>query len=164
MGYANPFLSYGIKELSKSINEISVDGIIVPDVPVEEYDDFFGNEFNGIDTIMLVSPTSPKERVIEIGAKSSGFVYCVSVKGITGKQNNFEQNSIEYVRNTKNLLSNKKVLVGFGISNEETAQSFSSVSNGVIIGSAVIKLLTNSNGAYTETLDFISRIKKKISQ
>jgi tryptophan synthase alpha chain len=164
MGYANPFLSYGIKELAKSINEIGVDGIIVPDVPVEEYDDFFGNEFDGIDTIMLVSPTSPKERVIEIGNKSSGFVYCVSVKGITGKQNNFEQNSIEYVRTTKDLLSNKKVLVGFGISNEETAKSFSSASDGVIIGSAVIKLLTNSNGAYTETLDFINRIKKKISK
>ncbi|MFZ2323157.1 MAG: tryptophan synthase subunit alpha [Ignavibacteriaceae bacterium] len=163
MGYANPFLNFGITELSKAIKQIGVDGIIVPDVPVEEYDNFFENKFDDIDTIMLVSPTSTKERVIGIGKKSSGFVYCVSVKGITGKKNSFEQSSLDYVSATKNILGNKKVLVGFGISNEETAQNFSNVSDGVIIGSAVINLLKNSNGTYKETLDFISKIKKTIS-
>jgi tryptophan synthase alpha chain len=108
MGYANPFLSYGISNLSASIKEIGIDGIIVADVPLEEYDDFFGSDFNEVETIMLVSPTTPTERVIEIGNKSSGFVYCVSVKGITGKQKKIEQNSIDYVSNTKNILNNKK--------------------------------------------------------
>ena len=164
MGYANPFLKYGLKKLSKSINDIGVEGIIVPDIPIEEYDDFFSNDFSDIDTILLVSPTSTKERVIKIGEKSSGFVYCVSVKGITGKQNSFQQDSIEYVSTTKTTLSNKKVLVGFGISNADTAKSFSSVSDGVIIGSAVINLLKNSNGTYKEVFDFISNIKKSISQ
>jgi tryptophan synthase alpha chain len=164
MGYANPFLNYGINELAITIKEIGVDGIIVPDVPIEEYDDFYGNSFNDIDTIMLVSPTSIEERMIEIGNKSSGFIYCVSVKGITGKKNDFEQSSINYVKTTKKIFKNKKILVGFGISNEETAHNFSQVSDGIIVGSAIIKSLMNSNGNYKETLDFVKRIKRIISK
>lgn len=164
MGYANPFLSYGISNLSKSIKEIGIEGIIVPDMSLESYEEFYGNDFQEIDTVLLVSPTTPEERVIEIGNKSSGFVYCVSVKGITGKQKNLEQNSIDYVRNTKNLLNDKKVLVGFGISDEESAKKFSDVSDGIIIGSAVIKSLMNSNGTYTEALDLIKKIKSNISK
>ena len=163
MGYANPFLSYGISNLSKSMREIGIEGIIVPDVPLESYDDFYGNHFKEIDTIMLVSPTTPEERVIKIGKRSSGFVYCVSVKGITGKQNKVENKSVEYVKSVRNLLHTENVLVGFGISDADSAKTFSDVSDGVIIGSAVIKSLMNSNGTYKETLDFIKRIKSKIS-
>ena len=163
MGYANPFFNYGISNLANSIQEIGIEGIIVPDVPIEEYDIFFGNDFNDIDTIMLVSPNSSSKRVIEIGKKSSGFVYCVSVKGITGKQKFVEQNSVDYVGKTKNILKHKNVLVGFGISDENSAKTFSDVSDGIIIGSAVIKSLMNSNGTHTETLDLIKRIKNKIS-
>ncbi|MEO8233227.1 MAG: tryptophan synthase subunit alpha [Ignavibacteriota bacterium] len=164
MGYANPFLSYGISNLSTSIKQIGIDGIIVPDVPLEESDDFFGNDFADIDTIMLVSPTTPEARVIEIGNKSSGFVYCVSTMGITGKQNIVDKNSVEYVKSIKNLLQTKNVLVGFGISDEESAKTFSAASDGIIIGSAVIKSLMNSNDTYKETLDFIKRVKSKISK
>jgi tryptophan synthase alpha chain len=164
MGYANPFLSYGIDRLATSIKESGVDGIIVPDVPIEEYDSFFEDYFIESDTIMLVSPTSTKERVIEIGNKSTGFVYCVSVRGITGKKNSFEQNSIEYIKSTKSILENKKVLVGFGISDEKSAIDLANVSDGVIIGSAVINLLKDSNGNFYSTLDFVSRIKKAISK
>lgn len=163
MGYSNPFLSYGISDLAKSIKEIGIDGIIVPDVPIEEYDDFFEDNFNEVDIILLVSPTTPKERVIKIGNKSSGFVYCISVKGITGKQQIEQKNSLEYVRDLRYILKHKNILVGFGISNEQTAYNFSRVSDGVIIGSAVIKLLLNSNGTNKETLDFIKRVKNKIS-
>lgn len=163
MGYANPFLSYGIIDLSKAIIEIGIDGIIIPDIPIEEYNEFYKNEFDNIDTILLVSPNSSKERIIEIGNKSSGFVYCVSIKGITGEQSNFADSSIKYVQSTKKILENKKVLVGFGITNEETAHNFAEVSDGVIIGSAVIKLLMNSNGTHKDTLDFIRKIKTKIS-
>lgn len=162
MGYANPFLSYGIDRLASSIKENGVDGVIVPDVPIEEYDSFFGDSFTETDTILLVSPTSTKDRIVEIGKKSTGFVYCVSVKGITGKKNNFELSSIEYIKSTKSILENKKVLVGFGIADEKSAKEFSNVSDGIIIGSAVINLLNNSNGDFKETLDFVSRIKKTI--
>lgn len=163
MGYANPFLSYGIVDLSKAIIEIGIDGIIIPDIPVEEYDEFYNNEFDNIDTILLVSPNSSTERIIDIGSKSSGFVYCVSIRGITGEQSNFEDRSIKYAQSTKKLLKNKKVLVGFGISNEKSAYNFAEVSDGIIIGSAVIKLLMNSNGTYKDALDFIRKIKTKIS-
>jgi tryptophan synthase alpha chain len=164
MGYANPFLSYGISNLSKSMKEIGIEGIIVPDVPLESYDDFYGNYFKEIDTIMLVSPTTPQERVIKIGKRSSGFVYCVSVKGITGKQNKVENKSVEYVKSVRDLLQTENVLVGFGISDADGAKTFSDVSDGVIIGSAVIKSLMNSNGTHKETLDFIKKVKSKISQ
>lgn len=164
MGYANPFLSYGMDRLASSIKENGVDGVIVPDVPIEEYDSFFGNSLIDTDTILLVSPTSTKDRIVEIGKKSSGFVYCVSVKGITGKKNIIEQSSIEYIKSTKSILENKKVLVGFGIADENSAIEFSNVSDGVIIGSAVINLLKDSNGSFKETLDFVSRIKKAIAK
>lgn|SRR5574338_565582 len=163
MGYANPFLSFGISDLAKSIKEIGIDGIIVPDVPIEEYDDFFGSNFDDIDTILLVSPTTPEERVIQIGNKSKGFVYCVSVKGITGKHQLEVKESLEYIGGLRQTLKDKNILVGFGISDKDTAYNFSRVSDGVIIGSAVIKSLLNSNGTYNKTLDFIKRIKNKIS-
>lgn len=163
MGYANPFLNFGLDNLSNALKNSGVDGIIVPDVPLEESEDFFQDKFEDIDTIMLVSPTSTKERVTAIGKKSSGFIYCVSVKGTTGKHNNFDENSIEYIGKTKKILQDKKVLVGFGINNEETAYKFSRVSDGVIVGSAVINLLNNHNGTYKETLEFVSKIKKSIT-
>ena len=163
MGYANPFLKFGIKKLAQRINDLGIDGIIVPDVPVEEYNSFYENYFEEINTIMLVSPTTPQERLVEIGNKSSGFIYCVSVKGTTGDIKNMGQNSVDYVKRTKKSFINKSVLVGFGISDEQSAKLFSNVSDGVIIGTSIIKSLMNSKNKYNHTLEFISKIKKAIS-
>ncbi|MCA2004883.1 MAG: tryptophan synthase subunit alpha, partial [Ignavibacterium sp.] len=135
-------------------------GLIIPDIPLEEYDSFFDSTVKDIDTIMLVSPTSEHRRIKMIGEKSKGFVYCVSVKGITGERNSVSQESINYIRRVKSILPDKKILVGFGVSSPEIASKFASVSDGVIVGSAVIKLLTKNKQA--EMIDLVRGTKNKL--
>jgi len=84
MSSSNLILNYGIEKFTVDAKKYGVDGVIIPDVPLEEYDDFFENSFNEIDTILLTTPTSSKDRIKMIDQKSSGFVYCVSVIGTTG--------------------------------------------------------------------------------
>lgn len=161
MGYANPILNYGLNSFLSTCNELKLDGLIVPDIPLEEFDSFFDSSVKNIDTIMLVSPTSDDNRIKMIGEKSKGFVYCVSVKGITGERNSVSEDSLNYISKVKSLLPDKNILVGFGISNPQIAKSFSSVSDGVIVGSAVIKLLSEKK--YKETFELVSSIKRELS-
>ncbi|MCX8105831.1 MAG: tryptophan synthase subunit alpha [Ignavibacterium album] len=160
MGYANPILNFGLSSFFSTCNEVKVDGLIIPDIPLEEYDSFFDSTVKDIDTIMLVSPTSEHRRIKMIGEKSKGFVYCVSVKGITGERNSVSQESINYIRRVKSILPDKKILVGFGVSSPEIASKFASISDGVIVGSAVIKLLTENKQA--EMIDLVRGTKNKL--
>ena len=157
MGYANPVLSYGISRFEdKSINS-GVNGIIIPDVPIDEYDNFFNASFKGIDKILLITPTTNKERVKEIDNKSTGFVYCVSVSGTTGLHN--KDKSIEFVKRNQKLITRNKMLVGFGISNEEDIKRYAPYCDGVIVGSAVIKSLKTEDKNYKRTLTLVERLK-----
>lgn len=162
MGYANPILSYGVKEFFSACENVKVDGLIVPDIPLEEYDFFFDSNSNKIDTILLVSPTSGEKRIQMIGEKSRGFVYCVSVKGITGERNKVSGESLKYITKVKSLLYDKNVLVGFGISSPQIARQFASVSDGVIVGSAIIKLLRDNK--QKEMIDLVTSIKKNLTE
>lgn len=161
MGYANPIQSYGLENFIKSCKQIKVDGLIVPDIPIEEYDDFFSLNMNDLDVILLVSPTSEDERIKLIGNKSKGFVYCVSVKGITGERNSVSDESIKYIQKVKRLLPDKNILVGFGVSSPQIARTYATYSDGVIVGSAIIKLL--SENKIKETIELISSIKNEIN-
>lgn len=160
MGYANPIQSYGLENFIKSCKQIKVDGLIVPDIPIEEYDDFFSLNMNDLDVILLVSPTSEDERIRLIGNKSKGFVYCVSVKGITGERNSISDESIRYIRNVKRILHDKNILVGFGVSSPHIARIYAQHSDGVIVGSAIIKLL--SENKIKESLELIKSIKNSL--
>lgn len=160
MGYANPVLSYGIENFANSCKDTGVDGVIIPDIPLEEYEDFYCDKFNGIDKILLISPTTTKNRVKQIDEKSSGFVYCVSISGTTGARDS--SNNLQYIKNSGSLLTRNNMLVGFGIGNGEDAKRYSEFSDGVIVGSAVIKSLGNDNGSYKKTLTLIKEIKKSI--
>ena len=124
MGYANPVLSYGVKRFAESAKTFGVDGIIIPDIPIEEYENFYNNFFDDIDTILLVTPTTSDERIKLIDEKSSGFIYCVSVSGTTGIQNQNKISSLEFVKRAQSIVKKNKTLVGVGISNEEDANKF----------------------------------------
>lgn len=89
MGYANPIMRYGIDKFIHYAKEAKVDGLIVPDIPIEEYDDFFTDKFKDFEVTLLTTPTSTDERIKKIDELSSGFVYCVSVTGTTGVRQNF---------------------------------------------------------------------------
>lgn len=162
MGYANPVLSYGIKKFVDDAKESGTNGVIVPDIPIEEYDNFFNDSFDGLDTILLVTPTTTNERLKAIDEKSNGFVYCVSISGTTGSNLDHKQQSIDFIKRTSSIVKKNKTLVGFGISNEGDAKSFSQNSDGVIVGSAIIKSLMNDDGNFTETLRKVKALKNAL--
>jgi tryptophan synthase alpha chain len=159
MGYANPIMHFGLEEfLNQAINS-GVNGLIVPDIPIEEYDDFWSNNNNDIDKILLTTPTSPVERIKSIDQKSNGFVYCVSVTGTTGMNQEFEEDSLNNLKRTYNLIEKNKMLIGFGISGPDVIKKFSPHCDGVIVGSAVIKkLLSENDNNYPETCRFIKSL------
>lgn len=160
MGYANPVLSYGIDRFADEAKSSGVNGVIIPDVPIEEYDSFFGNAFSGLDVIMLITPTTSDERIKLIDEKSEGFVYCVSVAGTTGLHHQNKASGIEFVKRAHNTISKNKSLVGFGISNAEDAKAFTPYCDGVIVGSAVIKSLTTDDKNFSNTTSLVRNLKQ----
>ncbi len=156
MGYANPILHFGLKDFINQAKNCGVDGLIIPDIPIEEYNDFWTEEAAGIDKILLTTPTSPAERIRNIDQLSNGFVYCVSVTGTTGMQEKFQESSLDNLNRTYNIIKNNKMLIGFGISGPDVIKKFSPHCDGVIVGSAVInKLLSEKDKQCRETCDFI---------
>lgn len=139
MGYANPLLNYGTTSFFMDALNSGVKGIIIPDVPVEEYDDFYKGKPKDLDAILLTAPTSDKKRIKAIDDKSEGFVYCVSMIGTTGNTNNSPLTKI--IETTCTHIKKNKKMIGFGISTPEDAIIYSPYCDGVIVGSAVIKSL-----------------------
>ncbi|MCF8259518.1 MAG: tryptophan synthase subunit alpha [Melioribacteraceae bacterium] len=145
MGYANPIIKYGLSKFLADAESAGVNGLIIPDVPLEENDNFF-NELNPeIDTILLTTPTSSDERIKTIDEKSSGFVYCVSVTGTTGTREVFDEEIKKNLIRTKSLVAKNKLLVGFGISKPQNVSDLYDTADGFIVGSAVIKYLLDNN-------------------
>lgn len=158
MGYANPVLSYGINKFAGEIKSSGANGVIIPDIPIEEFDNFFNSSFNGIDKILLITPTTDEERVKEIDNKSTGFVYCVSVSGTTGIHN--KNKNIDFIRKNQKLVTKNEMLVGFGISKEEDVKRYIPYCDGVIVGSAIINSLMNDDRGYSQSLNLVKRLKK----
>jgi tryptophan synthase alpha chain len=163
MGYANPVLSYGMNKFANDAKSAGVNGVIIPDVPIEEYDNFFKDHFVGLDTILLITPTTSNDRIKAIDEKSSGFLYCVSVSGTTGAQQKGKSTSLDFIKRTSLITKKNNTLVGFGISNENDARAFAPYCQGIIVGSAVIKSLMNDDKSYSNTLKLVAALKKGLS-
>ena len=158
MGYSNPLLSYGLSQFISDAKNSGVDGLIIPDVPAEEYSEFWECDLRGLDVILLTTPTSDAGRIKEIDALSSGFVYCVSVTGTTGIRKTFNTAVIDNIERTYQLIENNKMLIGFGISTPQNILDFSPHCDGVIVGSAVVKsiIMDQKNGDnFNSTLTLI---------
>ncbi|WP_414839744.1 tryptophan synthase subunit alpha [Carnobacterium sp. TMP28] len=162
MTYANVVFSYNIERFIKTMKEIGVDALIVPDVPFEEKDEFLmACTKYEIDFISLIAPTS-KERVTTIASQAKGFVYCVSSLGVTGTRNTLSNDigeSIERIRKNSTV----PCAIGFGISTVEQAKKMAALSDGVIVGSAIVEIC----GKYGETCvphvkDFVFQMKEAI--
>ena len=158
MGYANPILKHGKEKFTNSCLDSGVDGIIVPDAPINEYNDFYKDSFSGIDNILLTTPTSTDERIKLIDEKSEGFVYCVSVTGTTGFRKTFSDDTFNALDRTYKLVTKNKVQIGFGISSGEIVKQFSPYCDGVIVGTSIVKNLMSDNGEY-KTLKLIEELK-----
>ncbi|HED08776.1 MAG TPA: tryptophan synthase subunit alpha [Ignavibacteria bacterium] len=161
MGYANPVLAYGIERFAEDSYNSGVNGLIIPDVPVDEQKVFCKNYFNKLDIISLIAPTTPVNRIKMIDEESSGFVYCVSVNGITGKNSDKEINE-SYLRTIKNTITKNKTLIGFGISSPEDAKKVLPYCDGIIVGSAIIKSLLKEKSPYRETLNLVRELKDSL--
>lgn len=144
MGYFNPILQYGVANFCQKCQEIGIDGLIVPDLPVDVYHQAYQEMFEKYDliNIFLITPQTSKERIELIDTVSKGFIYMVSSASVTGAKNTFSQEQTDYFKKVASMNLQAPQIVGFGISNKETFQSATQYTKGAIIGSAFIKTLT----------------------
>jgi len=147
MGYMNPVLRYGVQKFCEKAAQCGVDGLILPDIPVDE-DGIIEEHasINNLPIIHLVAPNSTDIRMKLADSKSSGFVYCVSVTGVTGARDGNEvSNSVDkFIERVKENIIDNPVMVGFGIKSYEDAQRITSNADGFIVGSALINTIKNS--------------------
>lgn len=144
MTYFNPVFKYGITDFIKDAKDAGVDGMIVPDLPPDEATDFIRlSKKAALDTIFLLAPTSTEDRIQKVTKASSGFIYYVSITGITGA-NLLLDGSMEVLIAKIKRFTSKPVAIGFGVSTPEDASAVASVSDGVIVGSAIVKKLQES--------------------
>ena len=143
--YYNPILNRGIDTFFRDIAAVGAKGLVVPDLPLEEVSGVLESATkHGIEVILLVAPTSPKERIQAIAEKSQGFIYLVSVTGVTGMRTEI-QSRVKELLEELHSLTDKPVAVGFGVSQaEQAAQLKSWGADGVVVGSAFVKRLANT--------------------
>jgi tryptophan synthase alpha chain len=143
MGYFNPMMQYGIKKFCARCQAIGIDGLIIPDLPVDVYHEQYKPLFDqyGLYNMFLITPQTSEERIRYIDSVSSGFIYMVSSASVTGAKSDFGAEQASYFERIAQLGLNTPTVVGFGISNATTFQAATQYSKGAIIGSAFIKFL-----------------------
>ena len=155
MGYANPIEAIGLTNFVGAIKEAGVDGVITVDYPPEESKEFVSLLLkNDIDSIFLLSPTTEDERIKLIISQATGFIYYVSLKGVTGSANIDMEQVSERVNNVRQF-TNLPVAVGFGVKDAKTAKEVAAIADAVVIGSRIVLEIEQSNKD-----DLIGNIKK----
>jgi tryptophan synthase alpha chain len=149
MGYVNPMLQYGVENFCKSCAEVGVDGCIVPDLPMAEYEAFYSETFKryGISNIFLVTPQTSAERIQKIDKLTNGFIYLVSSSATTGKNLQLSQTTEDYFARIAALNLKNPIIIGFGINSKETFAKACQYANGAIVGSAFVKSIAEENNA-----------------
>jgi tryptophan synthase alpha chain len=143
MGSLNPVIQYGIEKFAVKCHATGIDGVILPDLPLDIYIEEYKPAFEkyGLYNIFLITPQTCDDRIRQLDNESSGFLYMVSASATTGMRNSFEQYQIEYFRRVNELDLKSPRLIGFGISNHETFKLACQNASGAIIGSAFVNLL-----------------------
>jgi len=165
MGYINPVLRYGAKQFCEDASAAGVDGLIIPDIPVEESGILSNHaETYQLPIIYLVAPNTSDERMRKIDAQSQGFVYCVSVTGVTGAREGDEvaQSVQRFINRVKENITQNPKMVGFGIKSHEDAQRIAADMDGFIVGSALIDTIREhypEDGWKDEVFAFVRTLK-----
>lgn len=159
MGYFNPILQYGVEEFCKKCAAIGIDGLIIPDLPVDVYAEQYKTTFEkyGIINVFLITPQTSDERIKFIDSVSNGFIYMVSSASVTGSQSGFGNTEESYFEKIANMNLKSPQVIGFGISNKETFNQATKFAKGAIIGSAFIKHLSEKGTQHID--DFVKAIK-----
>jgi len=159
MGYFNPILQYGVEDFCKKCNEIGIDGLIIPDLPMDYYEENYKSIFKKYEiyNMFLIAPQTSDERIKKIDSISDGFIYMVSSSSITGSKDSFSSEQLKYFERIKKMNLKTPRIIGFGVGNKETFNAAVNYSKGAIIGSAFIK---NLDSGGIESIDkFIKSIR-----
>ncbi len=165
MGYANPILAFGMDKFLSTCEQIGINGCIIPDLPLEESTEYRTKALqHGISTIFLATPTTSTERLKQLDEISTGFLYCVSITGVTGERTQISEQSKDFLQRARETVKKNPLFVGFGISTPEYAKEISQYADGIIIGSALVKILQNSPplNAIEEAVKFVLSVRKAL--
>lgn len=159
MGYLNPLLQFGFEKFCSKASEVGIDGLIIPDIPMFEYESEYAAvvKKHGLDFIFLVTPETSEERIKKLDSLSSGFLYAVSSSSITGSDKDFSPVET-YLQKLQAMQLKNPVLVGFGVKDKATFDAACKYAAGAIIGSAYIKALETGNSVEEATRNFLHEV------
>ena len=166
MGYANPFLAYGIEPLAEAVAESGVDAVIAVDLPAEESGPLARTlAGRGVGLVQFLAPTTDPERAVQVLAKESGFIYVVSLTGVTGARQNMGVGFATFLRRTRSL-TDRPLAVGFGISSPEHVLGLHGLADGAIVGSAFVKIcgLADRPLRLARAEEFVARLSRAARQ
>jgi tryptophan synthase alpha chain len=161
MGYVNPVLQYGVENFCNKAAEVGVDGVIVPDLPMYEYENLYKSCFlsNNLSNIFLVTPQTSEQRIRKIDELSNGFIYLLSSSSTTGKDLKVSDEADAYFKRVKGMNLNNPAMIGFGISDQKSFDKAAEYTRGAIVGSAFVKFLATEN-ALENVGGFLKGIRK----
>lgn len=159
MGYMNPVIQFGFDKFCAKARETGVDGLILPDLPIYEFETEYGKIINkyGLKFIFLVTPETSPERINKLDSLSTGFLYAVSSSSTTGNEKSMD-NQMDYFRKLKEMNLKNPVLIGFGVKDKTTFDAATKYSNGAIIGTAYIRALEKNGSISSTTKEFIDGV------
>lgn len=162
MGYLNPILQYGVENFCRDAAAAGVDGLILPDMPLEEYEMEYKAivQSQGLCNTFLISPTTSVDRIRHIDALTDGFIYAVSSSSTTGARGSFSDEQVAYFERLKSMKLTNSFLIGFGISNATTFSVACSYGSGAIVGSAFISMLKEATDIPSSVLQFVGQIRQ----
>lgn len=162
MGYLNPIIQYGMEAFCKKCQEVGVDGLILPDLPMQQYLEDYKHVFDryGLKNTFLISPQTSTARIREIDMNTDGFIYMVSSHSITGAKSGISEEQVAYFEKVRDLNLTNPRLIGFGISDRESFEKVSAYAHGAIIGSAFIKVLTEAKDLQKDIEAYILGVKQ----
>lgn len=160
MGYYNPIFHYGQERFCQECQRVGIDGLIVPDLPPEEAEGLRAACLeNGLDLIFLLAPTSTPERVELVASLASGFIYLVSLTGVTGPRDSLPAELESFVARVRARTS-QPLCVGFGVSSPQQARRVGEVADGVVVGSAIVRLAGESEEPLKQVSSFVGRLRR----
>jgi tryptophan synthase alpha chain len=161
MGYVNPVLQFGVENFCKRCQEVGVDGVILPDMPVDIYEEEYKAIFDkyGLLNTFLITPQTTEDRIRQIDSISDGFIYMVSSASVTGSVSGVTDDMITYFNRVNSMGLKNPRLIGFGIKDNQTFKQACQYANGAIIGSAFIRVLQDSTNIYKDVKDFVTIVK-----
>ena len=161
MGYLNPLMQYGVEKFCEDAAAAGVDGMILPDMPVGEYQLEYESIFksHGLSNTFLISPTTSDKRIQQIDDATNSFIYAVSASSITGAKTGFAAEQIDYFKKLKSLGLKNPFLIGFGISSYDTFSKACEYGAGAIVGSAFIKTLKESKDIPSDIQKFVRDLR-----